>query len=178
MSLTRAARNNPWTANSVAIGTAAQNTAYLQFHNSLVVSLFTHLINWFLTSPLLTGNPHAAPREDAVFLQWLQRKLHEVRETGFESQDLETRAVVVAGTAYAVVVGSLSWGNGPEGLGPSPILTGFQAWAINLLEAWRVSPKPMTESVATQVLERVVWLRSDDGIEIVKEVQALAAGSF
>ncbi|KAH8897386.1 hypothetical protein GQ53DRAFT_838014 [Thozetella sp. PMI_491] len=157
-------------------------------------SMYTQLANEFLRPYVLTGDPNAARRTDGPILVWLCRALQEVRLANSMGPSPLGKRARLAGleymegllwlkaiSAYALTVGTLDWVEAEKSQGGGPHLseglTSLKAWSRKLIQTWIVSGKAMTSGVATQLWGKILWLQSDEGLEIAREIAMQAQGS-
>ncbi|KAH8898730.1 hypothetical protein GQ53DRAFT_741978 [Thozetella sp. PMI_491] len=155
----------------------------------LIGSMYTQLANEFLRPFVLTGSPNAASRTDGPILTWLYRALQECRLRRQKRPGLGTKTERLAGLeyregfvwlkatcAYALTVGTVDWfeTDGSEGEGEAPkiseSLKRLREWSSRTVAAWLATGKPMTQSIARQVWEKITWFESDEGLRVLREI--------
>ncbi|KAH8900618.1 hypothetical protein GQ53DRAFT_801168 [Thozetella sp. PMI_491] len=145
--------------------------------------MHTQIVNEFLRTPVLTGSSYAAVRTDGPILAWLEKTLREKRcfkiwgETFSDEEnrkvcDNEEKAWIQAVSAYALTVGTMDWfGNGKTNERRlSKKLKQLRMWWAGLIENWIGTKRPMTDDISKTMLEKIKWLESDEGLEVLHEI--------
>ncbi|KAH8884959.1 hypothetical protein GQ53DRAFT_810497 [Thozetella sp. PMI_491] len=162
---------------------------YDEYLHPRVPSIYTQLANEFLKAPLVTGSPAEVSRTDGPILQWLAAKLRAARESGIKAGDspssppgdhffdIDDGSPVIQGLGvFALTVGTVDWFADTQPWGPtiSKELFDLRDWSARMLEKWSTSKVPMTESIAEEILAKLVWMESDEGLEVLDEISNLA----
>jgi hypothetical protein len=163
------------------------NTAHASGLERTAAPMYTQIVNEFLRTPVLTGSSYATTRTDGPILAWLEKTLREKRclkiwgetfsaEENRKVRDNEEKAWIQATSAYAFTVGTMDWFGSVrmDGRRPPKKLKQLRTWWSGLIETWIATKKPMTDNIAKAILDKIKWLESDEGLEVLHEIVAEA----